>query len=139
MTEADTTIGEDEDDWKSIDDLLDEDLSIEDSETIIDPALLEPQANLAITPCADKGDYLPLPSRLHSSSTTSTNSSPASLRQTGDKGKITVEEACMHTICMMSVSANSLGPEPHNRKAALASPERCQWEEAMQKPDPGVR
>lgn len=33
---------------------------------------------------------------------------------------------------MMSVSANSLGPDPHNRKTALTSTEWNQWEQAMQ-------
>lgn len=67
-----------------------------------------------------------------SSSTTSTFSSPVSLRETVDKGKITMEETSKPTIYMMSVSAISLGPEPHNRKTALASTEWRQWEQAMQ-------
>ena len=132
MTEAGTAMGEEDDDWKTLDDSFDEDPNIEDGETIIDPALLEPQANLAIASCANKGSHLLSPLRLHSSSATSTYSSPVSIRQTIDKGKITVKEARMPTICMMSVSANSLGPEPHNRKTALASTEWYQWKEAMQ-------
>lgn len=154
MTEAGTTIGEDEEGWETLDDSFDEDLEIEDSEMPLDPALLEPRANLVIASCINQGNHILSPSRLHrqvhdfqqelqaieigqetngsSSSTTSTFSSPVSLRETADKGKITVDEASMPTICMMSVSANSFGPEPHTRKTALASTECNQWEQAMQ-------
>jgi hypothetical protein len=156
MTEAGTPMGEDDEDWETLDESLDEDLEIEDGEILIDPALLEPQANLAIASCPKKGNHSLSTLRLHkqvydlqpaparsqqelqseinrsSSSTTSMFSSPVSLRETADKGKITMEEASRPTICMMSVSANSLGPEPHNRKTALASTEWNQWEQAMQ-------
>ena len=132
MTDAGTTTGEKEEDWETQDDSLDEDLEIEDGEMLIDPALLEPQANLAIASSLNKGNHPLSPLRLHSSSTTSAFSSPVSLRETADKGNITVEETSMPTICMMSVSANSHGPEPNNRKAAMASTEWHQWEQAMQ-------
>lgn len=132
MTEADTTIGEDEEGWETMDDSLDEDLEIEDDEMLIDPALFEPQANLVMEFSPKKGNYSLSPLRLYSSSTTSTFSSTVSLRETADKGKIIMEETSMPTICIMSVSANSLGPEPHSRKTALASTECNQWEQAMQ-------
>ena len=160
MTEAGTTLGEDEEGWETLDDSCDEDLEIKDGEMLIDPALLEPQANLVIASCLNQGNYSLSPSHLHkqvndfeqapapfqrkvhtieigrdtnrsSISTTSTFSSPVSLRETVDKGKITVEEASL-PICMMSILANSIGPEPHTRKAALASTECNQWEQAMQ-------
>jgi hypothetical protein len=41
MTEAGTTMGEDEEDWETLGDSLDEDLETEDGEMLIDPALLE--------------------------------------------------------------------------------------------------
>jgi hypothetical protein len=161
MTEASATIGEDEEDWETLDDSLDEDLDIEDGEMLIDPALLEPQANLAIASCPEKRNRSLPALRVHrqfydfrqaptcsqqgsqamenewvintsSPSTTSTSSPTVSLQETADKGKIAVEQASRPTICMMSVSANSLGPEPHNRKTALASTEWNQWEQAMQ-------
>ena len=132
MTEAGTMVEEDEEDWKTLDSSLDEDLETEDGEMLIDPTLLEPQANLAVACCLKKGSHSLSPPRLHSSSTTSTFSPAVSLRETADKGKITMEEASKPTICMMSVSAYSLGPEPHNRKTALASTEGSQWEQAMQ-------
>lgn len=132
MTEADTTMGEDEEGWETLDDYLDEDLEIENGGMLIDPALLDPQANLVVASWPKKRNHSPSPLRLHGSSTTSTFSSSVPFRGTADKGEITMEEASNPTICMMSVSANSLGPEPHNRKTALASTEWSQWEQAMQ-------
>jgi hypothetical protein len=159
MTEAGTTVEEDEEGWKTLDESFDEDLEIEDGEMLIDPTLLEPQANLAVASCLKKGSHSLSPLRSHrqvydlqaparfqqdpqavenerktkrsSNSITSTFSSPVPLRKTADKGKITMEEASGSTICMMSISAASLGPEPHNRKTALASTECNQWEQAM--------
>jgi hypothetical protein len=66
MTEAGTTVGENEDDWQIFDDLsIDEDLEIEDGEMPIDPALLEPQVNLAVASCPKQGNHSLLPLRLH--------------------------------------------------------------------------
>jgi hypothetical protein len=49
MTEASVTTGEDDEGWETLeDDLLDDDLDIEDGDMLIDPALLKPQANVAI-------------------------------------------------------------------------------------------
>ena len=132
MTEAGTTMGEDEEGRETLDDYFDDNLETENGEMLIDPALLEPQANLVVAPCPKKSDHSPSSLRLHGSPTTSMFSSSVSFRETADKGEITMEEASMPTICMMSVSANSLGPEPHNRKTALASTEWKQWEQAMQ-------
>lgn len=131
------TMGEDEEGRETRDDYLvgylDDDLEVETGETLIDPAILKPQANLVLASCPKKRNHSPSPLRLHGSSTTSTvSSSSVSFQETVDKGKITMEEASMPTIYMMSVSANSLGPEPHNSKAALASTEWKQWEQAMQ-------
>ncbi|OSS43283.1 hypothetical protein B5807_12058 [Epicoccum nigrum] len=162
MTEASVTTGEDDEGWETLeDDLLDDDLDIEDGDMLIDPALLKPQANVAIVSGSEKKDHSLLPLRSHnqvydfrqapiysqqgsqtmesewitnrsSPSTASTSSSAVSLRETTNKGEITMEEAGKLTICMMSVSASSLGPEPHSRKTALASTESNQWEQAMQ-------
>jgi hypothetical protein len=161
MTDAGTTIGEDEEDWQSLDESHDEGLRTEDDEILIDPVLLEPQVSLVVASCLKKGSHPLSPLRPHeqvydlqedsdrfpqepeiieaewemsrsSSSSSSTLLSPVSLRETVNKGKTIMEEMSRRTICMMSVSANSLGPEPQNRKTALASSERKQWEQAMQ-------
>ena len=58
-------MGEDEEDWITLDDSFDEDLEIEDGEMLIDPALLEPQANLAIVSSLNKGNHSLSPLRLH--------------------------------------------------------------------------
>ena len=128
MTDAGTTSREDEEDWQSIDESHDEGLETEDDGILIDPTLLELQANLvaALEYIGTTGDM-----DRSSSSTPSMLSSPVSRRETGDKGKIIMEETNKRTICMMLLSVNSLGPEPHNRKTALATTEWKQWEQAM--------
>lgn len=54
MTDAGTTIGEDEEDWQSLDESLDDGLEAEDDEMVINPMLLEPQANVAVASCLKK-------------------------------------------------------------------------------------
>ena len=161
MTDAGTTIGEDGEDWQSIDESHDESLETEDNELLIDPALLKPQANVVVASYLRKGSHPRSLLRPHKqvhnfqevshrfqqklenmevewemdksgTSTPSMLSSPVSLRETDDKGKITMEKTSKRATCMMSVSAKSLGPEPHNRKTAIASTKWKQWKQAMQ-------
>jgi hypothetical protein len=65
MTDAGTTIGEDEEDWQSLDESQDEGLGAEDNEILIDPALLEPQASLVIAFCLKKESHPLSPLRSH--------------------------------------------------------------------------
>jgi len=118
MTEAGTESGEDEEEWQGLDDYpLDEDLEDENDNIPIDPALLEPQANLTLAPRTKVTSFV---------------SSTPIPRGMAVKGEMITKEAIQPCICLMSTSTRILGPEPHTRKDAMTSTEWKQWEQAMQ-------